>query len=102
MKKGKQTLRKPDPLVLLTVLVAVGVLVTTGVDAGERFRLGSQNFADMLDGDVSLTQLGHSGAGLHLSVESVPGTQQLLTASQMSGREQNKMPGVFLSVRMPW
>jgi len=102
MKKGKQILRKADPLMLLTALVAAGVLFTTVVDAGEGFRLGSLDFADILDGDVTMAQVGRSGAGLHLSVESASGKQQLLPASRMSAREQMNMPGVFLSVRAPW
>ncbi|MGB5305894.1 MAG: hypothetical protein WBO57_06605 [Gammaproteobacteria bacterium] len=102
MKKGKQTLRKPDPLLLLTVLVALGVLFTTGVGAGERFSLTSLDFADMLDGDVTMARIGASGAGLHLSVESEPGMEHVHPVSQISGREQNKTASVFLSVRMPW
>jgi hypothetical protein len=101
MLKNKRNIRKPDPLMLVTLLVSLSVFMTTAVDASESF-FSNPNLPDLINGEITLTEVGHQGAGLHMSFQT-PATGFMNGQSESRDASQNEpVADVFLSVRIPW
>ena len=101
MMRKKRIIRKLDPLVLMTLLVSLSVFMTTAVDASESF-FSNPNLPDLISGDIKLTEVGHRGAGIHMSFQTpVIGMSNARPASRNAG-ENVPAADVLLSVRIPW
>lgn len=101
MLKKKPNIRKPDPLMLVTLLVGLSVFMTTAVDASESF-FSNPNLPDLINGHITLTEVGHQGTGIHLSFQT-PATAFVNSQSVNRDAGQNKsVADIFLSVRIPW
>jgi len=97
---NKNLIRKPDPLMLLALLVCVGVFTTTAVDAGETF-FSNPTLADLRDGDLRLAEAGGGDVGVHMSFQTPATAYDGMHAG--SRRQQSvSSPNVYLSVRLPW
>ena len=101
MLKKKRNIRKPDPLMLVTLLVGLSFFMMTAVDASESF-FSAPNLPDLIDGDITLTKVGHQGAGIHMSFQT-PATAFANSQPESRNASQNEpVADVFLSVRIPW
>jgi len=101
MFKHKHTHRKPDPLILLVILVSLAVMMTSVVGAAEPSP-EPMSLTDLLDGEFMVAPVGRHGAGLHLSYENNPYLQQEAKKNSLSVQPVVPYPTVFLSVRVPW
>ena len=99
--KNRYTKRRPDPLMLLALLVTLGVMMTATVSADEPF-LSKPNFTDLQDGDVTLARAEHGGAGLHMSFMSPSVLNVNRDSSYVLTSFTGTMPDVYLSLRLPW
>ena len=103
----KNLIRKPDPLMLLAVAVALGAVMSTMVHAAEPFQFKPQtrlaNLAAVLDEDgYRLTSLGNTGAGLHVSMTPPAAVEEGYLDTGGSKRGLNNSSDVYLSIRLPW
>ncbi|MGB5179431.1 MAG: hypothetical protein WBP44_11955 [Gammaproteobacteria bacterium] len=101
MFKHKHTHRKPDPLMLLVLLVSLAVMMTTAADAAEP-GLHTLNLTDILDGEFMVAPVGRHGAGLHFSYQTNPYLNVESGKNSVSKQPAATSPSVFLSVRIPW
>jgi hypothetical protein len=96
---GHRYYRKPDPLLLLVAVVALGALMTSVVNAGEVALPGA-------DGSPSLgllgTDIGARGARLQVSLTPPPAVEASFLNSGASERELNGLSDIFLSLHYPW
>ena len=101
MFKHKHTHRKPDPLMLLFILVSLAVLMTSAVQAAEP-GLHTMTLTDLLDGEFMVAPVSRHGAGLHMSyLGNVHGYQEP-KRNALGTQPAAASPTVFLSVRIPW
>ena len=101
MFKHKHTHRKPDPLMLLVILVSLAVLMTSAAQAAEP-GLHSVTLTDILDGEFMVAPLSRQGAGLHLSYQGNTTAYAEPKRNALSTQPAAASPTVFLSVRIPW
>lgn len=105
--RGKNLTRKLDPLILLALIVALGAVMSTTVQAAEPFQFQSQSrlarlTADFDENGYRLTGLGNTDAGLHVSMSPPPDVEKSYHASGGSMRGMHNKSDVFLSIRLPW
>ena len=105
--RGKNLTRKPDPLILLALVVTLGAVMSTTVQAAETFQFQSQSRLSRLTADFDengyrLTSLGNTDAGLHISMNPPADVEKSYHASGGSMRGMHNKSDVFLSVRLPW
>jgi hypothetical protein len=85
----------------MTLLVSLSVFMTTAVDAGETF-FNNPNLSDLINGDIKLTEVGHRGAGIHMSFQNpINDFNNAGTGARDAGRIV-PAADVALSVRIPW
>ena len=101
MFKHKHTHRKPDPLMLLVILVGLAVLATSAAESAEPPH-HTMSLTDLLDGEFMVAPVGRHGAGLHLSYQGNPYLYEEPKKNSLSTQKTAPSPGVFLSVRVPW
>ena len=101
MLREKRNFRKPDPLMLITFLVSLSVFMTTAVDASETF-FSNPNLPDLINGDLTLTKIGHSGAGIHMFYKTPANELTGTRPEDMNSSLNESAPDVFLSLRVPW
>jgi hypothetical protein len=101
MLTRKRFFRKPDPLMLVSLLVSLSVLMTTAVDASESF-FSKPNLPDLIAGDITLTEVGRSGAGIHMSFQTPATAVQKEQHDFRNGSRGEPAADLFLSVRIPW
>jgi hypothetical protein len=105
--RGKNLTRKPDPLILLAVVVTLAALMSTTVQAAEPFQFEPQSrfarlTADFDENGYRLTGLGNTDAGLHVSMTPPADVEKSYHASGGSKRGMHNTSDVFLSIRLPW
>jgi len=102
MLGNKKLIRKPDPLMLLTLLVSMGVFMTTAVDAGETF-FSKPSLADLWAGDIRLAEAARGDVGVHMTFQT-PATvyDGGMQADNRNRQQSISPPNVYLSVRLPW
>jgi len=98
---NKNLIRKPDPLMLLTLLVCVGAFTTTAVDAGETF-FSNPTLADLRDGDLRLAEAGGGDVGVHMTFQTPATAYDGMHADSRNRQQSVSSPNVYLSVRLPW
>lgn len=99
---GKKRInRKPDPMMLMTLLVGLSVFMTTAVDAGETF-FSNPNLSDLINGDIKLTEVGHRGAGLHMSFQTPLDDVSSAKPGNRDVDQNVAAADVVLSLRIPW
>ena len=101
MLTRKRFFRKPDPLMLVSLLVSLSVLMTTVVDASESF-FSKPNLPDLIAGDITLTEVGRGGAGIHMSFQTPATAVQNERHDFRNGSRGEPAADLFLSVRIPW
>ena len=101
MLRKKRNFRKPDPLMLITLLVSLSVFMTTAVDANETF-FSNPNLPDLINGDLTLTKIGHIGAGIHMFYKTPANELTDTHSGNLNGSQNEAAPDVFLSLRVPW
>jgi hypothetical protein len=97
----RYTNRRPDALLLLTLIVSLGVFMSTGATAADTL-FSKDGFSRLMDGDMKLAQVGNQGAGLHMTFKSPSRESDALYVSRADGNYSSKDHGVHLSVQMPW
>lgn len=101
MFKHKFTHRKPDPLMLLVILVSLAVMTTAAAEsAGPTHQ--TMSLTELLDGEFMVAPVGRHGAGLHLSYLGDPDLHEGSRKDSLSVQKVTPSPTVFLSVRVPW
>jgi hypothetical protein len=104
MFKHKHSVRKPDPLLLLVILVGLAVLVTsTASAAAPAFNV--MRLTDLRNGDLVVAPVGRQGAGFHLSYQTNPYRYQAPAEYRndpVSSQAVTSPPTFFLSVHIPW
>jgi hypothetical protein len=105
MMRGHRYYRKPDPLLLLVAAVALGVVTTTVVNAGERdlfatAALSASQFS--VDQGMVGTDIGTRGARLQVSLSPPPEVETSLIRSGASERDLDHLSSIFLSLYYPW
>jgi hypothetical protein len=105
--RGKYLTRKPDPLILLALVVTLGAVMSTTVQAAEPFQFQSQSrlarlSADFDENGYRLSRLGDTDAGLHISMNPPPDVEKSYHASGGSMHGMHNKSDVFLSIRLPW
>jgi len=105
--RGKNLTRKPDLLIVLAVVVALGALMSTTVQAAEPFQFKPQSrfaklTADFDENGYRLTGFGKINAGLHVSMSPPPDVEKSYHASGGSKHGMSNQSDVFLSIRLPW
>jgi hypothetical protein len=101
MMRKKRITRKLDPLMLMTMLVSLSVFMTTAVDAGETF-FSNPNLSDLINGDIKLTEVGHRGAGVHMSFQTPLDDVSSATPGNRDASQNVAAADVLLSLRIPW
>jgi len=101
MFKHRHTHRKPDPLMLLVILVSLAVMMTSAAQAAEP-GLETMSLTDILDGEFMVAPVGRQGAGLHLSYLGNPTVYEEPKRNALGTQPTAASPAVFLSVRIPW
>lgn len=101
MLRKKHIFRKLDPLMLMTLLVSLSVFMTTAVDASESF-FSNPNLPDLINGDITLTEVGKGGAGIHMSFQTPATVIQNEQHDYRDGSDSVPAPDLLLSVRIPW
>lgn len=105
--RGKHLIRKPDPLILLAVVVTLFALISTTAQAAEPFQFEPQSrfvrlTAGFDENGYRLTGMGKSAAGLHISMNPPPDVEKSYRASGAPKRGIRNQSDVFLSIRLPW
>jgi len=95
--------RKPglDPLILLALLVALGVMTTSTISAAEAF-LSKPKLTDLEDGDITLAGAERGGAGLHMSFMSPSELYSNRESDYVVTGDTGALPDVYLSLRLSW
>jgi len=101
MIRDKHSYRKLDPLMLLVILVSLGVLMTSAVDAAEPF-YNTLSMTDIRDQEVMLTPVGKHGVGMHMSYQTNPYIYEPIKFNRNNVQQVASSPTFFLSVRVPW
>ena len=101
MLRKKRFFRKPDPLMLVSLLVSLSVFMTSAVDASESF-FSKPNLPDLIAGDLTLTEVGRSGAGIHMTFQTPATVVKNEQHDFRNGSHGEPAPDLFLSVRIPW
>jgi hypothetical protein len=101
MLRSKRFFRKPDPLMLISVLVSLSVFMTTAVDASDSF-FSKPNLPDLIAGDITLAEVGRRGAGIHMSFQTPASIVQKEQHDFRNGSQSEPAPDFFFSVRIPW
>lgn len=101
MHRKKRIIRKPDPLMLMALLVSLSMLMTTTVDAGESF-FSDPNLSDLVNGDLKLTEVGHRGAGIHMFFQTPVNELDDVAPDPREFAQNEPVADFFLSVRIPW
>ena len=101
MLRKKRNFRKLDPLMLITLLVGLSVFMTTAVDASETF-FSNPNLPDFINGDITLTNIGHRGAGIHMFYKTPANVFTDTRPENLDSSLNEAAPDVFLSLRVPW
>jgi len=104
MFKHKHTFRKPDPLMLLVILVSLAAMMTSTTAAAEPV-LNTLSLNDLRNGDLAVAPVGRHGAGLHLSYKTSSYRKEASKAYDtrtVSSRTVAPSPTLFLSVKIPW
>ncbi|MGB5425556.1 MAG: hypothetical protein WBN95_02110 [Gammaproteobacteria bacterium] len=101
MFKHKRTHRKPDPLMLLFILVSLAVMMTSAAQAAEP-GLHTITLTDILDGEFMVAPVSRHGAGLHLSYLGNHTVYEEPKRNALSTQPTAASPTVVLSVRIPW
>ncbi len=96
----RNTIRKPDSLFLLVLVVGVGMVISTGVSAADTL-FSKAGFSELLDGNMKLARVGNQGAGLHMSFKSPSRENNALYVSR-ADKDTSNDRGVHLSVQIPW
>ena len=104
---GKNLTRKPDLLLVLAVVVVLGALMSTTVQAAEPFQFKPQSrlaklTADFDENSYRLTGFGKTNAGLHISMSPPAAAEESYLDNGGSERGMNNQSDVFLSIRLPW
>ncbi len=92
---------------LVTLLVGMSVFMTTAVDASESF-FSNPNLQDLLNGEITLTEVGHQGAGLHMSFQTpatgVPGMSSCSSqrSAETVGKFTRPLSGRWLIAGPRW
>ena len=115
MLRKKCNFRKPDPLMLITLLVSLSVFMTTAVDANETFFsnmttavdanetfFSNPNLPDFINGDITLTKIGHRGGGVHMFYKTPANALTETRPVSLNSSLNEAAPDVFLSLRVPW
>jgi hypothetical protein len=101
MFKNKHPYRKPDPLLLLTLLVGMALLMTSAVDAAESLN-NTMSLSDLKDGEIIFTPVGRHGATMNMSYQSNPYLYEPTKTRLIDVQQLASSPTFFLSVRVPW
>lgn len=104
MFKHKPTCRKPDPLMLLVILVSLAALMTSTTAAADPV-LNTLALNDLRNGDLAVAPVGRHGAGLHLSYKTSSYRNEASKAydtTRVSSKTVVPSPTLFLSVKIPW
>jgi hypothetical protein len=102
MMKSRYPKRRPDPLMLLAVLVTLGVMMTSTVGAAESF-FRNPSFTDLQDGDITLAGAEHGSASIHMSFMPPSALNMNRDPSYLVLTDFTwSMPDVYLSLRLPW
>ncbi len=105
MIRGHRHHRKPDPLLLLVAAVALGVVTTTVVNAGEPivFTTPALSGSQFSTGQgVVGTAIGARGARLQVSLSPPPEVETSLIRSGANERDLERLSDIFLSLYYPW
>ena len=86
---------------LISLLVSLSVFMTAAVDASEGF-FSKPNLPDLIAGDITLTEVGRSGAGIHMSFQTPATAVQNAQQDFRNGSRGEPAADLFLSVRIPW
>lgn len=105
--RGENLTRTPDPLILLAVVIVLGALMITTVQAAEPFQFKQQSrfaklTADFDENGYRLASLGETDVGLHVSMNPPPDIEKSYHASGGSKHGMSNQSDVFLSIRLPW
>lgn len=105
--RGKNLIKRPDPLMLLAVIVTLCAVMSTTVNAAELIQFQPQSrLAKMTaafdENGYRVTGLGDSSAGLHVSLTPPPEVREVNRANAVSSRGQRGLSDVYLSIRLPW
>ena len=99
MLKRNRIPHKLDPLLLMTLLVTLSVFMTTAVDAADASFFSNPNLPDLINGDVTLAEVGHRGADIHMSFQTPVNNERL---ESRDASLNVPVADLFLSVRIPW
>ena len=101
MLRKKRIYRKPESLMLMALLISLSVFMTTAVDAGETF-FSNPNLPDLINGDIKLTEVGHHGAGVHMSFQTPANNLSNTKPGNLDATQYVPAADISLSVRIPW
>ena len=101
MMKNRNTRQRVDPLMLLTLLVMLGVMMTSTASAEELF-LSKPSFSDLEDGDITLAGAEQEGAAIHMSFMSPSVLYGNNQSGQVVTNQIGLVPDVYLTLRLPW
>lgn len=101
MMKSRNRKHRLDPLTLLALLLALGVMTTSTVSAAESF-LSKPELSDLQDGDITLAGAEHGGAGLHMSFMSPSELYSNSESDYVVTSDTGVLPDVYLSLRLSW
>jgi hypothetical protein len=101
MMKNRNSRHRPDPLMLLAILVMLGAMMTSTASAGESF-LSKPSFTDLEDGDITLAGAEQGGAAIHMSFMSPSVLHGNNPSDQVVINQSGTLPDVYLSLRLPW
>jgi hypothetical protein len=104
MFKHKHSCHKPDPLMLLVILVGLALLMTSMASAAAP-AFSAMRLADLKNGDLVVAPVGGQGAGFHLSYQANPYRYQasrVSASNPFSSQAVTSTPTFFLSVHIPW
>ena len=103
MFKHKHSYRKPDPLMLLVLLVSLAALMTSTTAAADPLH-NNVSLTDLKNGDLMVAPVGRHGARVHFSYET--STYHIESAnasgSTVSSKAVAPTPTLLLSVKIPW
>ena len=105
MKREHRRYRKPDPLLLLAAAVALGAVMTTAVNAGERTGFATSGLSGSqfpTSHGLVATSIGASGARLQVSLTPPPEVEASFLGSGANQRDLDRLSDIFLSLHYPW
>ncbi len=100
MKTGF-SFHKPDNLFLLALFVSLGMFLSTSASAAESL-FSMQGLSQLIDGDLQLAPVGHSGGAVHMTFDSPSEETNAMYVSVLDNNSGGTEQGVYLSVQMPW